>query len=388
MALKYGNKCLFKESVQNRNIPNFLAAHTHNCGTLQKKTKHMVVIGNSWTAAGVAQLGIQSGHNVTLVNISKNSKSGWFRPKISEGVKTTAQKIYKHQSAAEKRFLSESMNRLQLASCPQESLQTADITIEAIAEGNIYRKLLIKRQLLKAWSAKAPSDTTFAFAKPTDQSYVNSHVNKLAVMTTLLYNRKSVIGINFFKPVPVVKLAEVVRIQGTSDNTLKKTISWVKEMEVTPVVVNKSGDMNLSLIKLKNLIHKVEQGRMSLSDVDLVTKLGSVKHIILYILAKVSLKLATLVQLFMISTTNFSKSPMGPFEMADFIGLDKAKKIIDEIHMNAEVKGGDKYKESQLLNLLISEGKLGRQSGEGFYLYHQLPPNKILVVDKSRETYM
>ena len=107
--------------------------------------------------------------------------------------------------------------------------------------------------------------------------------------------------------------------------------------------------------------------------------MGKANRRVLWILSKLSVKLATMAVRFMISTTNFSKSNIGPFELADFIGLDKAKTIMGEIFMKIHTQEGKKYKESQLLNYLISEGKLGRKTGEGFYVYNRLPSNKIVV---------
>ena len=129
------------------------------------------------------------------------------------------------------------------------------------------------------------------------------------------------------------------------------------------------------------------EGSMTMSDIDLVTKLGKANHYALWILTKLSLRLATLAQFVMVSTTDFSRKTIGPFEMADFIGLDKTKLLLDEINMQNEMEGKGKEKESQLLKYLISEGKLGRKSGEGFYTYSRLTNKKILVLDKSKETY-
>ena len=160
----------------------------------------------------------------------------------------------------------------------------------------------------------------------------------------------------------------------------------------------------------------VEQGSMCPSFVDLQTKAGAGFLILSIALLKLSklvpIRICRLLDyLFTISTQIFSRASLGPFEMADFIGLDKAKKMIYELNMDPDLKGKDisnnirflwkmaqlesrlekgdiLYKESQLLNLLISEGKLGRKSGEGFYSYIQLPNNKLLVLDKRSKANM
>jgi 3-hydroxyacyl-CoA dehydrogenase len=374
---------LMTEYVANAHIRRF----SHKSNTveqLETKTKEIVIIGDTWTAIGVAQLGIQTGHNVTMINPSKGL-TGWFGPKIREGVKIVAKRLYKSPIAQEK-FISESMNRLQHASCPNKFIQSADVVVEATASGDPFQKLIYKRKLLKEWSSKSPSDTIFAFAQPTTTPYIQFLINKIAVMSTISARRHSVIGINFVKPIPVVKVAEVVTIYGSASDLLKRTIPWLKTMEVNSVVVNDSGDVERNLIKLNNLLHKVENRSMTTSDIDLVTKLGRANHTVLWLLSKLSLKLATLAQFFMISTTNFSKTPMGPFEMADFIGLDKTKSMVDEICKTNQLESGDKYKESQLLKNLVYEGKLGRKSGEGFYTYSVLPSKIVVVLDKSRET--
>ena len=376
---------LMTEYAANTCIRRFL--HKPNAvEQLLTKSKEIVVVGDTWTATGVAQLGIQTGHNVTMINPSKGSTM-WFGPKIREGLKSIAKRQFKSPIAQEK-FISESMNRLQHASCPNKFLQTADVVVEAKGSGDTFEKLIYKRKLLKEWSSKSPSDAIFAFAQPTTSPYIQFLINKMAVMSTISARKRSVIGINFVKPIPVVKVAEVVTVYGSASDFMKRTFAWLKAMEVISVVVKDSGDVERNLIKLNNLIHKVENRSMTISDIDLVTKLGEANHTVLWLLSKLSLKLATLAQLFMISTTNFSKTPIGPFEMADFIGLDKAKLMIDEIYKTKQLQSGGKYKESQLLKNLIYEGKLGRKTGEGFYTYSFLPSKIVVVLDKSRETYI
>merc|ERR1719266_2452634 len=113
----------------------------------------------------------------------------------------------------------------------------------------------------------------------------------------------------------------------------------------------------------------------------------------------------------MVSTTNFGLNPLGPFEMADYIGLDKAKALIDTLDIKEDEEAGFfdelgnasfgdiskasniqkedsnviETQEGGLLNLLLSEGKLGRKSGEGFYIYDKVSSCRTVVLDKSEE---
>lgn len=374
----------------NQNIvARYFFKYTADVTNASESINKIVIIGDSWTAAGVAQLAVKNGFYVTFIN---QSSSRWFRPYqyIHERLKEIAHKQYKTNSVAQKKFISESMNRLELATCPRTSLKCADIVVAAIASENSFENFLTKRKLLKQWSSEAHSNTKFAFAQPTKSPFNVSFINKMAVFSSigLRKRRTSVIEINIASPVPVLKIAEIVGTRDKSQSCIKRVIRCLKAMEITPVVVKHSGELNDNLIRLKDLMHLVEKGSMTIGDIDLITKLGKVSHVVLWLLSKVSLRIATYVQLFMVSTTNFSNKPIGPFEMADYIGLDKAKFIIDEIHMESQLEGGEKYKESQLLKYLIKEGKLGRKTGEGFYSYTRLPCDRIIALDRSRDTFL
>ena len=361
----------------------------YNIKETKKEIKEVLIIGDTWTALGIAQLNIQSGHKVTLFNptITKN-QGGKFnkfhhRVKLLENVKAAAQKRGKNPlMVSDKKFIDDAMNHLYITSSPNSAFKTADIVIESVINpnGTYIQKLRSKRNILKAWSSISPTGSTFAFA-----IWEDYFLNKVSVLTSLGKGQRNVIGINFMLPVPVVKICEVYKFYGTSQNTVEQTLPWLQRIEVKPVLVKKFGDIKRNLIKLQNLIRLVEKGSMTISDIDLATKLGKAKLPALLILERLSLRLA---RIFMVSTTNFSRTTMGPFEMADFIGLDKTKLLLDEINMQNEMEGKGKEKESQLLKYLISEGKLGRKSGEGFYTYSRLTNKKILVLDKSKETFL
>ena len=378
----------FIEIIRPSRVVRHLNDKIYNIKETKKEIKEVLIIGDTWTALGIAQLNIQSGHKVTFFNPSITYNQG-TRVKLLENVKAAAQKRGKNTLiASDKKFINDAMNHLYIASSPNSAFKTADIVIESVIKGTYMQKLRTKRNILKAWSSNSPTGSTFAFALPADKAYIlNFFLNKFSAVTSLGKRQRNVIGINFISPVPVVKTCEVCKFHRTSQNTVEQTLPWLTRIEVSPVLVKNFGDIRHNLIKLQSLMRLVEKGSMTISDIDLVTKLGKANHYALWILTKLSLRLATLAQFFMVSTTDFSRKTIGPFEMADFIGLDKTKLLLDEINMQNEMEGKGKEKESQLLKYLISEGKLGRKSGEGFYTYSRLTNKKILVLDKSKETY-
>ena len=368
-------------------------------------TKEVVIIGNTWTALGLASLALQSGHSVKLVNteVHKNTVIK-FRPKILEDLKAVAKKKHKGNFTKQDKFITEAIDRLQVAKTPDKFFSNADIVIDAFSFrfGGTLRDIFNffgnKRWVVKQWSKKSPSNSIFVYAKyvPTSgyekSGIFHAVIQDLAIMTSVFRRRSNIVEVNLVDPIPKYKLAEIKKLYGLTGDTIKRTMLWLKEMDIDGVVVQETGDIKRSMVKLHNLLHKVENGSMTVCDIDLLTKMNSTNHFVLWVVSKISNKIAVFyffsLQYFMISTTNFAKNPIGPFEMADFIGLDKAKSIIDDIGYQEQVDGGEKYKENMLLKYLIKEGKLGRKTGEGFYTYNKLPSDKIVVLDKSRHTFL
>ena len=173
-------------------------------------------------------------------------------------------------------------------------------------------------------------------------------------------------------------------VQKTSHDSMENTLSWLERMNISPVPVERSGDLMRTLTMLKDFIPMVENGSAKICDIDRMAKKGLSKYSISRILRKVSSKSAEFVPAPIISNVNASRAQMGPFEMADFIGLDKTKLLLDEMHhKNIEERPWQYLGEterviqydgidSQLLNKLIAEGKLGRKVGEGFYCYKSI----------------
>lgn len=275
--------------------------------------------------AGIAQVGAQTGHKVTLVDISQDvlDKS---QSRINESIKRVAKKKFKDDAGAGEKFISESIGRLHIATDPDQALSTADLVVEAVTEN-----LDLKKKLFSHYDKVAPSKTILA-----------SNTSSLSIkdIAAACPQRLATFGgLHFFNPVPVMKLLEVIRIPETSDETFNAMMDWGKAMGKTCVSAKDTPGFIVNRILVPNLmeaIRLVERGDATPEDVDMAMKLGA-------------------------------GWPMGPLELADYVGLDTNKFIIDGWHQRFPEE--DLFKPSELLNKLVAEGKLGRKTGQGFYKY-------------------
>jgi len=154
---------------------------------------------------------------------------------------------------------------------------------------------------------------------------------------------ESVIGMHFMNPVPVMKLVEVIRGLATSDQTFRTIYDLAKGLGKTPVEVRDFPGFisnRILLPMLNEAIYALYEGVSTIEDIDTVMKLG-MNH------------------------------PMGPFELADFIGLDTCLAIMEVLH---EGFADSKYRPCPLLRQYVAAGWLGKKSGRGFYDYRDGAP--------------
>lgn len=275
--------------------------------------------------AGIAQVGAQTGHKVTLVDVSQDVLDQ-SESRIGESIKRVAKKKYKEDPAAAEKFITEAMGRLSTATKADDALKTADLVLEAVTEN-----LELKQKLFRSFDSLAPAHTIFA------SNTSSLPISDIAQATPDRKDRFG--GLHFFNPVPVMKLLEVIRIPETSDATFEAMNEWGKSMGKTTVAAKDTPGFIVNRLLVPNLmesIRMVERGDATAPDVDTAMKLGA-------------------------------GYPMGPFELADYVGLDTTKFIIDgwaKLYPEETL-----FKPSPLLNKLVGEGKFGRKSGEGFYKY-------------------
>jgi 3-hydroxybutyryl-CoA dehydrogenase len=201
-------------------------------------------------------------------------------------------------------------------------LSEADIVIECIIEDKDA-----KQQLFKELSDSCPSSTILA---------TNTSCLLINDFAKIVSNSSRFVGTHFFNPVNKTLLVEIIPAKSTSEQTVQITTSFLKKIGKTPIITSdKPGFIvNRLLFSMINEAgYLLEEGNATVQEIDAAMKLGA-------------------------------NVPMGPFEIADFVGIDVTYKILKELNRSLNSKGPAKIFEEK-----IREAKLGRKTREGFYKY-------------------
>jgi 3-hydroxybutyryl-CoA dehydrogenase len=279
--------------------------------------QHVVVVGAGQMGAGIAQVAAQAGLEVTLLDASLAAAEAG---KARIGAQLEKQ-VQKGKLSADDRTAL--LARLKPASSV-EAAAGAQLAIEAIVENES-----VKRTLFQQLDAVLPKEAILA----TNTSSIP--VTRLAAATS---RPEQVVGMHFMNPVPVMKLVELIRGAQTSDATYAAVDALAKKMGKTTVVSRDFPGfiVNRILIPMLNeACFALHEGLGSATDIDEAMKLGC-------------------------------NMPMGPLELADFIGLDTVLAIAEVLHKGL---GDDKYRPSPLLRQYVDAGWYGRKSGRGFHRY-------------------
>lgn len=278
--------------------------------------KNIAVIGSGTMGNGIAHTFAQFGYNVVLVDISEKA--------LEKGITTISKNLDRQVSKGSltEEEKSATLARIKGFTSIKEGVENVDLVVEAATE-NVELKLQIFRDI----DSFANENTILA----TNTSSIS--ITKIAAVT----NRPDkVIGMHFMNPVPVMKLVEIIRGYSTSDEVTKTIFSISESLQKTPVEVNDYPGFiaNRILMPMINeAITSLYEGVAGVSEIDTVMKLG-MAH------------------------------PMGPLQLADFIGLDVCLAILRVLH---DGFGQPKYAPCPLLVNMVTAGKLGVKSGEGFY---------------------
>ena len=282
--------------------------------------KNVAIIGAGTMGNGIAHTFAQSGFRVQLIDVSENA--------LKKGIETITKNLDRMVS---KETITEAQKKETLSNITTftnitEGVEYASLVVEAATE-NIDLKLKIFKQLDEA----CPEGIILA----TNTSSIS--ITQIASITS---RPDHVIGMHFMNPVPIMKLVEIIRGYNTSDEVTKTIMDLSKTLGKIPVEVNDYPGFVANRILMPMLNESIEtlyNGVAGVFEIDTVMKLG-MAH------------------------------PMGPLQLADFIGLDVCLSILNVMYEGFK---NPKYAPCPLLVNMVRAGKLGIKSGEGFYDYSE-----------------
>ena len=285
------------------------------------------VIGAGTMGNGIAHVFAQKGYKVTLIDISQAQ----LDKAIATIGKNLDRMVAKETITSEAK--EETLKNISTNTSIEEGVKDAALVVEAATE-NVTLKLQIFQQIDKA----APADCILA----TNTSSIS--ITKIAAATK---RPEKVIGMHFMNPVPVMKLVEIINGYATAKEVTDTIVKTSTHLGKVPCVVNDYPGFSANRIlmpMINEAIYSLYEGVAGVEEIDTVMKLG-MAH------------------------------PMGPLQLADFIGLDVCLAILNVLH---DGFGNPKYAPCPLLVNMVTAGKLGAKSGEGFYLH--TPGSKEVVV--------
>ena len=284
-------------------------------GVLQETIETIAVIGAGTMGHGIAQVAAAVGFRVLLSDVDRESIARGVR-KIESNLAKGIQ-LGKLTEDDRDRTLQHIHGTTKLEECG-----TGDLIIEAAPE-----KLDLKRDVLR--QLEAASDRPFIFAS-------NTSSLSITAIASSSKRPEAVIGMHFFNPVHIMRLVEIVVGEKTSAETVETVTSVARRMRKEPIVVKDVPGFASSRLGIAlglEAMRMVEQGVASVQDIDTAMELGY-------------------------------NHPMGPLKLTDLVGLDVRLNIAEYLYREL---GSEAFRPPEVLRRMVSEGKLGKKSGEGFY---------------------
>lgn len=292
--------------------------------------KNISVIGAGTMGNGIAHVFAMNGYQVSLCDVRQEALD-----KALATIEKNLDRMIKKERISEADKTA-TLGNIKTFTDMNEAVKSADLVVEAATENQD-----LKLKIFKSMDEAAPENAILA----TNTSSIS--ITKIASVTS---RPDKVIGMHFMNPVPVMKLVEVIRGYATSDEVCSTIMQLSKDINKIPTEVNDYPGFiaNRILMPMINeAIYSLYEGVAGVEEIDTVMKLG-MAH------------------------------PMGPLQLADFIGLDVCLSILNVLH---DGFGNPKYAPCPLLVNMVTAGKLGRKSGEGFYDYSH--GGKELILSKS-----
>jgi 3-hydroxybutyryl-CoA dehydrogenase len=290
--------------------------------------KNITVIGAGTMGNGIAHVFAQNGYEVTLVDL----KSELLEKAMINITKNIERQVQKGILTEEGK--TSTINNIKTSTDLKAAAAQSDLIVEVVSEN-----MAVKESIFKIIDEAAPENTILA----SNTSSIS--ITKLASFTK---RPDKVIGMHFMNPVPVMKLIEIIRGYATSDETTNTIMEMSKNLQKIPVEVNDYPGFvaNRILMPMINeAIYTLYEGVGGVQEIDTVMKLG-MAH------------------------------PMGPLQLADFIGLDICLAIMNVLYDGFK---NPKYAPCPLLVNMVVAGKLGVKTGEGFYVHSRTSKDLIVA---------
>ena len=283
------------------------------------EVKTIGVVGAGQMGSGIAQVAAQAGYQVVLLDVSQEA--------LERGLGAIRRSLAKflEKGRITEEALEAALGRIR-TTLDLEDFREADLIVEAIVEDEGAKRALLER--------------LGALAKP--EAVLASNTSSIPITALGRYSGRPerFIGMHFFNPVPLMGLVEVIRGELTSAATRDVVVEVARRMGKTPLEVQDYPGFvsnRLLMPMINEAVEALREGVATKEAIDGIMRLG-MNH------------------------------PMGPLELADFIGLDTCLAIMEVLHRGF---GDDKYRPSPLLRRMVQAGLLGRKVGRGFYVYDE-----------------
>ena len=281
-------------------------------------SEKITVIGSGTMGSGIAQVALEAGFQVSLVDTEKD-----FVDRGIANIRKFLGKKVEKGKLNQTRY-DEIIARLSGATDTAGAVKGAVMVVEAV-----FEKFELKKEIFQKLDALCPPDVILAS---------NTSTLSISSIAAATKTPGRVIGTHYFSPVPAMRLVEVIRGRETSDATAEKTVEICKKFGKTPIVVKDIPGfiVNRFLCLIYNeAADMIARGDSTAEDIDQAMKLGC-------------------------------NWPMGITEIIDLAGVDVCANAIDAMY---QMTGEVRYKPSPLFAKMLAEKKLGRKTGEGFYKY-------------------
>ncbi|MEA1872150.1 MAG: 3-hydroxyacyl-CoA dehydrogenase family protein [Chloroflexota bacterium] len=278
--------------------------------------KKVCVIGSGTMGSGIAQVSAQAGYETTIVDVKQE-----FLDRGMGIIKASLGKFVQKEKIKQKE-MNEALAKLRTSIDMKNAAKDADYVIEAV-----FEKAEVKLPIFGQLEEVCPKETILAS---------NTSGIPVSLLASATRRPDKVIGTHFMNPVPLMKGVEIVKTLLTSEETLRVSLDFVKSLGKETVVVRDSPGFvtnRIVTLVLNEAAKLLEENLASIEDIDKIEKLSH-------------------------------NWPMGPFELADMVGIDVIVDLLEGIYQQT---GWERYKPAPLLKRMVEIGYTGNKVGKGFY---------------------